>query len=262
MKLVGLTLFFLLASISLVSIVNAQTFDFYAMQENAVRVIDSFLGIASPFFEYLIGEYHTSEYFFTKILLLVLLVIICKFVLDKTPLGEGKNKKISLLISVIISVLAVRFMSEAEFIEAILVQYGVLGIAITSILPLVIFFYFIHNTKIGTYGRKVFWAIYIIIFVVIWLSRPADQIPSAAHWIYGLTLVTAGIFLFFDKNIHSYFGIKELKAFKREQDKELLKHYKRQLSQAKDDLQHNIITQNDYEGIEKKLQENIKKLYR
>ena len=231
----------------LLPLISAASFDFNEAKYQMGRVIESALGILSPFFEQVIGDYSTSAFFFEKILLLILLIIIARNILDKTPLGED-NKKISLVISVIVSILAIRFINENKFFEAILVQYGVIGIAITTILPMVIFFYFINNTKVGTYGRKVFWALYSITLLFLWLSK-SSEIPEVANWIYGLALTAALIFIFFDKSIHSYFGITEFNKFLRENNQELIKHERRKIVGANEDLTKGVITAREHDKI-------------
>ena len=55
---------------------SAAQFDFDNARYNIGRVIDSTIGIMTPFFEQIIGDYSSSEFFFNKILLLILLIII------------------------------------------------------------------------------------------------------------------------------------------------------------------------------------------
>jgi len=122
-------MFLLIAFLLIPSISAVGEFD--QVKEVFTKVIDSSLGILTPFFKKIIGNYSSSEFFFAKILLLILLTLIVKNVLDKTPLGED-NKKISLLIALIVSILAIRFMNQNDFFESVLIPYGTLGIAITT----------------------------------------------------------------------------------------------------------------------------------
>jgi len=246
--------------IFILPLINAASFDFANAKYQITRVIDSALGILSPFFEYIIGSYSTSEFFFVKILLLVLLILICKNILDRTPIGE-ENPKVSLIISVIISILAIRFMNENNFFEAILIQYGVLGIAITTILPMVIFFYFIHNTQIGTYGRKVFWTLYVIILTAIWIMKSTD-IPEVANWIYVLTIFAAIIFIFFDKSIHSYFGQYDFNKYKKELNEKRMIRLQEDLYKLEDLLEKRIITQKKYNKELKRIKREQKEASR
>ncbi len=237
-------LFSILVSILFVLPMINAAFDFDYAKEQATRVIDAALGLSSPFLEKIIGDYNDSEFFFGKVLVLILLILIIKNILDRTPIGED-NKKISFLVALIVSILAVRFMNQNNFFEAILIQYGVLGIAITTILPMVIFFYFIHNTKVGTYGRKLFWAIYAITLGAIWISKSAE-IPEVANWIYTLSFLAAIIFIFFDKSIHSYFGITDFKRFEKKQNREAILRAKERIAKLNERLDKGIINRYEY----------------
>jgi hypothetical protein len=207
-----------LSILSMLTLVSARPFYFNDLPYYVSKGIDDAVRLSAPVFEKIIGDYSTSEFFFHKVLLLILLVIICKFVLDKTHLFET-NKKVNIILSLIISVLSIRFINENNFFQTIFIQYGVLGIAITTALPMVIFFFFIHNTQVGTYGRKMFWAIYTVTLTGIWISKSAE-IPRVGHQIYGVLVFFAIIFILMDKQIHSYFGLSHFKVFMKRSNRE------------------------------------------
>lgn len=241
----------IILAVLVMPLVSAAPFDFYRGRDFVVDGLENLLGILSPFFELIIGDYTTSEFFFHKILLFILLIIVAKNIIDKTPLGE-KNKRASFLIAAIISILGIRFISENDFFEAIFIQYGVLGIAITTIIPMVIFFYFIHNTKVGTYGRKLFWTFYSIILFAIWFVKAREgQFPDVANWIYGATLVAAIIFVIFDKSIHGYFGLADFKKFQKKESREAILRAKDRLHKLRERLDNGIIDEYEYrQGVE------------
>jgi hypothetical protein len=186
-----------------------------------------------------------------------LLIIICKNVLEKTPLGsEGK---MGLLISVIISILAVRFISENNLIEGILIPYGTLGIAITTILPLVIFFYFVHHTNVGTFGRKFFWMVFAIILLILWVSK-YDQIGDTANRIYGLVLLATALLVVFDKSVHSYLGLSDFRKFDRDSNKKRILQAKKELDEIEEHFQKRRMSWQDYRQEKKQLEDYIKEL--
>jgi len=253
-KKIGVILAFLI--ILIIPLISAQFyFPDINLAEGANQLIDQTTKFGTPFFEKIIGEYSTSEFFFSKILLLILLIIIIKNVLEKTPIGED-NKKVSSIVSIIISVLAIRFINENQFFEAIFIQYGVLGIAITTIIPMVIFFYFIHNTKVGTFGRKVFWFLYAITLTAIWLSK-SNEIPEVANWIYALMILATLIFLFMDKSIHAYLGLSEIKKFVTGSHKKLIRDAKKELDDLEDHFKMGRITPREYVKEKKVLRDYI-----
>jgi hypothetical protein len=254
-KKINFALFALTLSILFLPFTSAASFSFENSRYQVTQAIEAVLGFLSPLFENIIGDYSTSEFFFHKILLLILLVIICKYVLEKTPLGE--NKKVSFLISAIISILSIRFINENDLFEAIFIQYGALGIAISTILPMVIFFYFVHNTKVGTYGRKMFWTLYVIIMGAIWLIK-SSQIPEVANWIYALSMIAAVIFILFDRSIHSYFGLSEFKAFQKQSNKKRILEVKEEMDKLEDHFHKRRISWYDYIAEKKRLEALIK----
>lgn len=248
----------LVLGILAMQVISAAGFDFDFAQQQVSRVIDSGMGLLTPFFEKILGESSSSEFFFHQLLILLLLILITKKILDKTPIGEN-NAKISFLVSVIVSILAVRFIVSNNFFESIFLQYGVLGIAITTVLPMVIFFWFIHATKIGTYGRKLFWLFYIIVLVVLWLTK-AGEIPAAANWIYVLTILGAIALIFFDKNIHVYFGTSHLRVFMTQERKEAIARAKERIQKIMERERLGIISHYEASRELKELEKTVREL--
>lgn len=240
--------------------VSASPYSYYfgSTRDFIEQGMDTITEILSPLFEIIIGDYSSSEFFFSKVLLFILLLIVIIKILEKTPLGEN-NKKVNIIISILVSIISIRFINENSFFESIFIQYGVLGIAITTIIPLVIFFFFVHNTKVGTYGRKMFWLIYIITLMAIWISK-SSELSEVSNWIYGLTILTAGILLFFDKDIHSYFGLTHLRKFQKENTKETILRAKERIVKINERFDKGIIPLKDYLNLIKEQEQIIKEL--
>ncbi len=232
--------------------------DYSSIRDFVVRIIDSILGILSPVFEVLIGPYSASEFFFAKVLLLFLLVIVTKSVLDKTPLGEG-NERISTFIAVIVSLLAIRFINENDLIGGILIPYGTLGVAITTIIPLVVFFWFVHRTNVGPFGRKFFWATFVIILLVLWAAK-SDKISEISNWIFGLVLITAVLLMIFDKSVHSYLGIGDLRKYEKDRNKRRIWEAKKELDNLEEHFQNRRLGFKDYKEEKKRIKDYIKEL--
>lgn len=253
----------LLGLISIILLLPLISSDSFSNFENARTQITNiinylFLGILSPFFEKVIGDYNTSEFFFSKILLMILLIIICKKIIDKTPFGEN-NEKISLIISIIVSILAIRFINENNFFEAIFIQYGTLGIAITTIIPLVIFFYFVHITSIGSFGRRIFWIVYLITLLSLWITK-SPTLPKTANMIYALVIIATIVCVFFDKTIHSYLGLSDFKKFEKQSNKKRIREAKEELEKLEEHFQHRRMSFGEYKQEKKALEDYIKEL--
>lgn len=235
------SLFIIVINLSLIS---SASFDFNLAQTTVTKVLDSILGILSPILEKIVGDYSSSEFFFAKVLLLILLIIVINGVLDKTPIGD--NKKINILISVIVSIIAIRYIGEEGILEAILIQYGALGIALTTIIPMIIFFYFVHNTKkIGNTGRRIFWILYGSSIIFLWLSK-SSEISSAGNMIYIITLIAVIVFIIFDKKIHAYFGFSDFKKFERKTNRNSKMGLRKKIRELKEARKEGDIDEKEY----------------
>ncbi len=150
-----------------------------------------------------------DEFLFAKILLFSIILLVVYTVIKKnTIFGGKKNRPIQWIVSSAIAILSVRYIPD-EFVQAILLQYGTLAIGITMFLPLIIFFFFIHQSELGSFGRKIGWAVYIISFIALWIFR-YDKIGEAnvIYWIgLGFALIAVG----FDSRIHKYFGMSSVR---------------------------------------------------
>ena len=124
---------------------------------------------------------------------------------------------------------------------------------------MVIFFYFIHNTKVGTFGRKVFWALYTIILTAIWLSK-SNEIPEVANWIYALTILATLLFLFFDKSIHAYLGLAEFKKFVKGTNRKSMREARKQFQELEDHFTNGRITFAEYSREKREIEKHIREL--
>jgi hypothetical protein len=210
-SLLRIILGFMLLGIFAIPLVSAQSFDLYQGSNNLINSIERF---ATPFFEVLIGDYSGSEFFFAKCLFLILLFIMIDAILKKVPLFQGNNAVI-FIIALVVSVLGVRFISDNEFTQMILLPYGTLGIVLTTVLPFIIVFYFLHSMNAGGAARRILWLFFIVVFGALWYSKRNTLLASnpIGNQIYMWTLVAmAGLFIF-DRGIHRYFAIHEMNIF-------------------------------------------------
>ena len=199
-------------SINLISAQNS-LFNQIDLKTGMQKIIDQAVGFFTPVFEVVIGDYSGSEFFFAKVLFLLLLLVVIYIILDKVPIFEG-YRGVVMIVSLIVSILSVRFMSENDFIVGLLLPYTTLGIAITTIVPFLIFAYGIHVTGLPGIGRKMAWAFFGIIFIILWIYK-SDQINPIGNQIYLWTIVLIGGMLIFDRRVHAYFRGADMKRFER-----------------------------------------------
>ncbi len=204
-----LTLVALLMSIPL----SSAFIDFSNAGYQIERTINDLVMASRPVFQALFGDYGSSEFLFVKVLLFLMLIIIIKSILIRIDFFQG-NLKLVNIISLIVPILSIRFMKDNELIRGILLPYGAMGVAITTILPLLLFFYFVHFTKMGGFGRRMSWILFMIVSAVFWNSRYSDLSPEV-NKIFWWASVAAILLFIFDKEIHNYFKKWELSAFYR-----------------------------------------------
>jgi hypothetical protein len=184
-----------------------------------------------------------DEFLFAKLLLFVIVLLVTYTVIKKTTIfGGTKNKPIQWIISSAIAILAVRFLPD-EFVQAILLQYGTLAVGITTFLPMMIFFFFIHQSIDTPTGRRMGWIVYLASFFAIWSFRYTEL--GTANWIYWITLVFVGASLLFDKKIHGYFGLSSIRKMM-----ETSKHERKVAAQKKLKEMEKDHAEGYYEGNE------------
>jgi hypothetical protein len=150
-----------------------------------------------------------DELLFAKILIFALVLLIVYTVIKQNYIfGGTRNRPIQWIISFAVSILAVRYLPDT-FVEAILLQYGALAVGITVFLPLAIYFFFIHQSGIGPFGRRAGWIVFAASFFALWSFRGEDL--GQANWIYIIAIVFIIISLIFDKTIHEYFGLSDMR---------------------------------------------------
>jgi hypothetical protein len=170
-----------------------------------VGLVQDFLG---PVFAALLGSGSFDEFFFSRILLLVMIFSIVFISLGKIALFEDKkNTFAKYIVSAVVSLFAVRFMAESELVKMILLPYGVFGVALAVLVPFLIYFFFVHNAIVSGAGRRIAWTIFAAVFFGLWYAR-ADQFGEYS-WIYWLGIIGVAISFLFDEKIHDYFGRKE-----------------------------------------------------
>ena len=170
-------------------------------------VTDNFAEVGEPVLQAVLGGVdYTGELLFEKLLFFVLFVSLVYLSLNRMDLF-GSNKGVIWTISIVVPLLGVRFLSY-EWLNAILLQYQVLGIALVSILPFIIYFFFLHSIDDASGAvRKVGWIFFIVLYTGLWASSESSLYISVYLW----TIVASLVFLFFDKTIHNYYAKNQLR---------------------------------------------------
>ncbi|RMD67498.1 hypothetical protein D6817_01490 [Candidatus Pacearchaeota archaeon] len=163
--------------------------------------IQAFIDVFEPVISVLLGGAQwSSSLLFERLLVFMIVLSIVYVTLGKIPMF-AENAFVRWVVSLVIPLLSIRFM-EPGWLLAIIIQYKVLSIALTSILPFIIYFFFIHNLgRDSGVVRKVGWILFMIVYLGLWASIE-DELQSA---VYFWTFVASLALLIFDGTIHHYF---------------------------------------------------------
>jgi len=169
-KLVGISFVFatLIMSMFFMSFVSADVNDVLDDVAEAIRPsVGVFLNI---------GQNPDAEDVFVRLLIFILIFAIVMVVLrrmgDESKVTFLKSKFFTFLIAVIVSALAMRIFTE-QLTEFILLPQGVLGVVLASLLPFVIYYYFLESFD-KPLIRKVGWTLYLLVFAGLAFTRWDD----------------------------------------------------------------------------------------
>lgn len=192
---------FLLVSVSLVSAQDASS-----LAASVSGFIDNAVSVINPIASKILGETPGGSLLFAKVLFLIIILAIVWIALDRAGIFSDRPWILA-IISIAVSILATRFLTMSEWINAIILPYSALGIAITALLPLLIYFYFVEKVIISRTLRKIAWIFAAVVFIGLYFTR-LDELQKLV-WIYPAAAASCIVFLFLDKTIQ--------RAFKRSQ---------------------------------------------
>lgn len=250
--------FSLFAILFLSSFVSAATWDdslktFGAQVWNVVEPVARFVlggatGDAGP------GVTAGPELFMGRIILFIILLSLVWFAVKQFP-QVGDNKSLVWIISVGVAILGVRFMQD-NWVQTVILPYTALGIAITAIFPLIVYFFFVEKGLQDLHTmRKIAWIFAAVVFVVLFVFRVdnvqvsgSDATTFDPAWVYLIAAAACILFLWLDGTIQKWYARARADVHAAQSKKELEIHYKRLISQAHADITSNppAITQEQY----------------
>ena len=199
-----------------------------------------------------------DEFLFAKLLLFTLILIITYTVISNeqnTLFGGNKNKPIQWIISSAVSILAIRYLPD-NFIQAIMLQYGSLAVGITVFLPLMIYFFFIHQSGIGHFGRRAGWVVFAASFFALWSFRYEDL--GSANWIYWIAIGFVVVSIIFDKTIHRYFSLADFRKAEKKLNRKTVWALEDQINNLREKLEQERLSVSDFERESKELYDKIR----
>jgi hypothetical protein len=167
--------------------------------------LDSITRTFEPLLIALFGGYdYTGYLLFEKLLLFILITIFVSFALKNVP-ALSDQKKIVNLIAIIVAILGIRNISYF-WLNSIFVQYNVVFIAIAGLLPIAIYFFFLHGFDSHSI-RIIGWITYIVIYLGLWITSDL----KFQSIVFLLAAGLAFIFMLFDGTLHVYYLMRRIK---------------------------------------------------
>lgn len=169
-----------------VSARERQSGEAFTSVQNAVEAVYK---TVQPVLEKVIGDTDTSEFFFAKVLFLIIIFAIVWKSMERIPFfSSSDNSWVLWVVSISVSILAIRWFGNVEIIKTAILPYSVLGIAVSAGIPFVLAFLIIEGLKPTM--RKVGWIFFAVVFVFLWVAR-IDELGQFGN----IYLATAGIAL-------------------------------------------------------------------
>ena len=140
---------------------------------------------------------------FVRVLLFLLFFILIFVALRKVP-SLRANRVVVVIVSLIISLFAARYISEEMISRYILSQYTMLGLIFLVGGPFIILFFIANGTNMGGAGRKILWGVYGIMYAVVWFDRFRGGLGNGRV----ILIIGAALIIFmivFDKAVAKYF---------------------------------------------------------
>ncbi len=245
----------LIIILSVLPLVSAQILP-YDWGSTFRQAIENVEDILTPIFEALLGT-GSGEYFFAKVLLFLLLFFVIFTVVGKIP-NLGDNAAVVFIIATVVSILSIRYLPEDTFILALMLPYSTMGMAIAVFLPFLIYFFFVHTSVPGTFGRRIAWIVFGIVFLFLWIVRGAEL--GSANWVYAAGVGAVFISFLFDSSVHRYFQYAGLSRAVSKEKERIRRDIKREMFQLAEDWKRGIISKSEYNSAVKDLKRKYKSL--
>ena len=142
------------------------------------------------------GGNYTGALVFEKFLFFLLILSIVYLSIKRVDFFKDQTFVIW-TISIIMPLLAVRYL-DLIWVNTLLVEYQILGIAVVGILPFLVYFFFVNRVSESSYIRKIAWIFFIVIYFFLWTTSEESNYGEIYFW----TMLVAFVFLILDGTIH------------------------------------------------------------
>jgi len=220
-----------------------------------MQLIDNVEQMFGPLFSVVLGGY--GDYMFERILFLFILIALIYIVVSRMDIFR-ENRVVIWVITVSISLLATRFLTENALVKTILLPYSALGVALTAGLPILIYFFFVESFNDSATIRKMLWIFYIVVFIGLWSSRYEELGPMS--WIYMMSAIAAFLFLLFDGTIRRAIVKQKMKELNIDNRQSFIIEIRKQLKELHKNYAEGLMTESQYKKEAKRLNKQIREL--
>jgi hypothetical protein len=180
----------------------------FNMENEVIEPIKKYVG---PVVKFILGDVETQEVdglLLIKLLVFILAVAILYYAVQKVPF-LNENQTIVWTVSVIIGILMARLLTNKALINLVWLPSGVVGIALVSLLPFILYFFVVESGFDSKVVRRVAWSLFGVLFLFLAAVRWEDLTPTGKEyslgWVYIATAALALLSLLFDKSIRTAF---------------------------------------------------------
>lgn len=194
----------LILSVFAISVVSAAS-----VSQQVGNAIGSLVDIVKPILTAFFGNINATggmssdDLFFGKLLIAVIVLAVVYSIMETIEFFKGKPW-VLWTVSLAVTILGVRFISP-EMISTVVLSNQALAVALTSIIPFVIYFVFVESglKEYGKTFRRTLWIFFAAVFLGLYFIR-SDSLGDLA-WVYPITAIAAIIMAFMDGTIQRYF---------------------------------------------------------
>ncbi len=234
------------------------------------KIINDFVSGIEPFAKALLGDvagvagFDSSEVLFAKVLFLIIIFSIVWVALDRVDFFSSHRWALW-LISVAVSIIATRWLTEAALIQAIILPYSTLGVALSAGLPFVLYFLVVNVgfKNQAPIVRRIAWVFFAVIFLSLWISRYDTLKTANAIYLYPVTALIAFIMAVMDGTIRKFFRQMELEKLGVSSSQDAITELKKKIAELPDLVtKHNVLTPQEAKNREREYRRKIKYLTR
>ena len=233
-----------------VYLVSAQYYGgFSGGAEGAFSWIEYSVG---PVFGVFLGG--TGDLLFERVLMFFVLLAFIFVILKRMKLFR-ENFAVIWIVTLAVSLLATRYMSDLSLVRNVLLPYTILGVSLTAAIPFIIYFFFVQSFEDSSTLRKILWIFFIVVFLGVWGDRQAEL--GELSYIYILTGLVALICLLFDGTIRRALQRDRAKQQDYSQREEHEKLIRRQLSELEKDKREGNVGEEYYYKMKRILKSDL-----